>query len=267
VKEIKKKKKKKKKKVIKEKRQGRWRGFAPQKVLQRMERAKSQRLFLIKREGTSFVVLGSVGNVYDVEIGQIPTCTCPDFGNGHLCKHIFFIYLRVLRVPEDSPHIYQKALLSTEVAEILDNAPADPRDKIFASKNVLQKYKESQGEDEAVEVEKKDKRLPWEGEDCPICYEEMDAKQEKLVWCEEGCGRNIHAQCFEQWRATKKRQNETVTCVLCRTEWKVSMGKKNNNFVGKEGYVNLASYQPGIKSRRPTYDGGYSYNRYSRWHW
>ena len=44
-----------------------------------------------------FAVLGSTGNLYDVRITHIPTCSCPDFAKGHLCKHVIFVMLRVLK--------------------------------------------------------------------------------------------------------------------------------------------------------------------------
>lgn len=35
-----------------------------------------------------FSVLGATGNVYTVEIGRHPHCTCPDHMKGNICKHI-----------------------------------------------------------------------------------------------------------------------------------------------------------------------------------
>lgn len=67
----------------------------------------------------SFEVLGSTGNYYTVTICQKPTCTCPDFGKGNICKHLVFVYLRVLRIPQELPFWYQKALLTTELEVLL----------------------------------------------------------------------------------------------------------------------------------------------------
>ena len=42
------------------------------------------------------------------------------------------------------------------------------------------------------------KRVPEEGDDCPICYESMynvDAK--KLIFCDV-CGNALHTECFQQ---------------------------------------------------------------------
>jgi hypothetical protein len=35
-----------------------------------------------------------------------------------LCKHIIFVMIRVLRVPRDSPLVYQKALVDSELERI-----------------------------------------------------------------------------------------------------------------------------------------------------
>ena len=86
-----------------EKRASRSRNYCSEDTRQRIERAKSQRLYLIQQRELSsshgisrtFVVLGSTGNVYDVNIAKIPYCSCPDFERGHLCKHILFVYLKV----------------------------------------------------------------------------------------------------------------------------------------------------------------------------
>lgn len=98
------------------------------------------------------------------------------------------------------------------------------------------------------------KRKPIEG-DCPICFNEMEAQGEAIVWCKAACGQNIHKECFEMWAATKRRQGTgvEVTCPYCRSLWEGDedmMKKINRN--GKrnaEGYVNVAD-QLGISTHR-----------------
>jgi len=84
-----------------EKRLRKYRSSAPQGVRDRIYRALSQRMFLIdciKQDDLNrdYKVLGSTGNVYDVHIGQLPTCSCPDSSRGSLCKHVIFVLCRVL---------------------------------------------------------------------------------------------------------------------------------------------------------------------------
>ena len=58
---------------------------------------------------------GCFAAVYSVSVGKHPNCTCPDFEKGNVCKHYLFVMLRVLRLDEDDPLVWQKALLKREV--------------------------------------------------------------------------------------------------------------------------------------------------------
>jgi hypothetical protein len=65
------------------------------------------------------------------------------------------------------------------------------------------------------------KRQPKKDSTCPICLGEFH--NEPSEWCQYGCGANVHVVCMDQWRSTlsSKREKAAVTCVLCRTDWKV----------------------------------------------
>ena len=100
---------------------------------QRLERAMSERLYLIERRDLSevsqsglvslrvqFAVLGSTGNVYEVLVARVPSCTCVDFRDRRtVCKHLLFVYAKVLRVQRDSHILQQRALLREELRQIL----------------------------------------------------------------------------------------------------------------------------------------------------
>ena len=97
--------------VPKEKRAKRHKSRPTADVLSRIYRALSQRMYLIDQKdissdadglGREFTVLGTTGNVYTVNICRLPTCNCPDFARGKLCKHIIFALARVLQVPRNS---------------------------------------------------------------------------------------------------------------------------------------------------------------------
>jgi SWIM zinc finger len=78
---------------------------------------------------TTFVVLGTTGNVYHVNIDRLSRCSCPDFqSKGLHCKHIFFVLLKVLRVPLHSFLLYQDAWLTSELQSMFTNF----RDTTFA---------------------------------------------------------------------------------------------------------------------------------------
>ena len=82
-----------------EKRLKRFRDHAPGSFLEKLHRATTQRMFVIDRSrgGTEDVpeeiieMAGTTGNIYSVNIGLLPSCTCPDNQKGNQCKHIIFV--------------------------------------------------------------------------------------------------------------------------------------------------------------------------------
>jgi len=106
----------------------------------RLERALNERLYLIERRDASetspsglvnhrhlFEVLGSTGNVYTVAVSRLPSCTCFDFRERkQICKHLLFVYIKVLRLPRDSPLAVQHGLLRSELDQIFADGSTDP---------------------------------------------------------------------------------------------------------------------------------------------
>lgn len=84
-----------------EKRLRRFRASAPRTYLERLERVRSQRMFLIDRERKPdeddtgevevFDLAGTTGNIYQVTVSKVPSCTCPDNEKGNQCKHIVYV--------------------------------------------------------------------------------------------------------------------------------------------------------------------------------
>lgn len=117
-----------------------------------------------------------------------------------------FVFLKILQVPLENNLWYQSALLQDELSAIFAHARPAPKDR--NAERVAKLYRIATGEEEA-EPEGSDaaggdgqKRLPQEGDDCPVCYEELPAGEEKgLVFCMSvgGCGNGLHAECFNQW--------------------------------------------------------------------
>ncbi|KAL8827706.1 MAG: hypothetical protein Q9170_006905 [Blastenia crenularia] len=214
---------------------------APQSYLVKLERAVSQRMFVVGRTrgGTEEApeeiveIAGTTGNIYSITIGLEPSCTCPDNRKGNQCKHIVYVLHNVLKAPE---HLeYQLAFLSSELRDILSQAPL-PASSV-AAPSAPSNRKEISG-------------------DCPICFMEFAPGNEEIVWCKAACGNNIHKHCFEQWAKSQKRISE-VKCVywVSRTPWqgdeesieKIKLqGRKN-----REGYVNVGA-QLGLSGRRDT---------------
>ncbi|KAL4767671.1 hypothetical protein BDW60DRAFT_226414 [Aspergillus nidulans var. acristatus] len=236
-----------------ERRLRRFRHSPPVSYQQRLERAVTQRMFVIGQtvSGTdevpelNFDIVGSTGNIYKTTVGKVPTCNCPDARKGNQCKHICYVLVKVLKAPS---HLqYQLAFLSSELREIYENSPL---------RNV---------KDKAKDHDTDGKRKPVEG-DCPICFMEFEPDKEDIVWCRAACGNNIHKACFQKWAASSN--NQGVRCVYCRSPWQnqdidgkvdvtleqlVAQGR-----VGEDGYINVAS-QMGLSGERD------SSTYYQRW--
>jgi len=261
-----KRKKAKKKKV---KRLHAFRSKCPPKIQDRIYRAQNQRMFMISCEEVDdetrkYAVLGSTGNIYNVTITQKPKCTCPDYlTRGDCCKHILLVYLKVLRCGASSPYIYQKALLSSEVKEIFQNAPP-VLIGVLANDAVRLRYCELTGKkfEGNSSSEEKGKQRELAG-DCPVCMEEFDESQRaKVDFCRE-CGNNIHKDCFANWKRGCKNQGNPVTCVYCRAAWPVTGNSKGR--IKKRGrYHNLGELQ-GISAQRDTSSYSSKYNWESSW--
>jgi uncharacterized Zn finger protein len=100
-----------------------------------------------------FAVKGSTGaHIYKVEISHRPSCTCPDHAEGHSCKHILFIFLRVLRVRlgRKNPVIWQKALKTKELQDIFAVAPAKAREPDKEDERASGKKRKRGSDDEGV---------------------------------------------------------------------------------------------------------------------
>jgi uncharacterized Zn finger protein len=63
-------------------------------------------------------LIGSMVAVYQVRVGRHPHCTCPDAAKGNLCKHYLYVMIRVLRLDQNDPIVWQRALLTSEAEEV-----------------------------------------------------------------------------------------------------------------------------------------------------
>ncbi len=226
-----------------------------------------------------FKVSGSTGNIYTVKIATLPTCSCPDHGKGNICKHLLFVFLKVLGAARAKLYHVQKALLDTELADLFASARADP--SANASASLVDAYRRATGQAPLSAAEKSaaaaasrapvTRRLPEAGDSCPICYEDLKPKQEKgLLFCEHSCGNACHEICFKQWAASSGSAGK-VTCIFCRAPFppKNSGGGASSSSAAAaavgagpstsspEGYLNLAA-AAGVSGYRndPTYYTG-----------
>ncbi|KAI0792163.1 hypothetical protein C8Q75DRAFT_754676 [Abortiporus biennis] len=245
----------------------------PKNILERVERVISQRMFMISRRRNGdelreqFDVLGSQGNVYLVTIDKIPTCTCPDFLKGHHCKHILFIFLKVLQVTQASGYWYQKALITSELEDIFSHAPMAPQRMYMANTEVQNAHARLTGRapPPAASSSNKRKRLEDAG-DCAICYESFleegkgenkKAIEASLVWCDVQCGTPLHKECFKEWAKAKHGKPDCPTCRTPMANASTSAGGRRGQGAGSpgvredEGYVNLGDLA-GLSPERDT---------------
>ncbi|KAJ1660865.1 hypothetical protein IWQ61_000274 [Dispira simplex] len=207
----------------------------------------SQCMFLVHRECVEplkyeFRILGSAEKVYKVTITHLPSCNCMDFRMGNHCKHILFVMIKIIRLPTESPLVYQNAWLTSELEDMFKTMIPDPA--ALASANVIQAYERYRNPDsiQAKEMVSQDvdanqpevsqfgvrRRLlacmqeDGDTDHCPVCYDDMtkeDWENNKLSWCQRGCGNNIHTECFEMWESHYKNRGQRVNCVYCRYDW------------------------------------------------
>lgn len=185
---------------------------------QRKQKSKLQSIFLIEtilsEENTlerKYVIMGSTGNIYNVVINNIPTCTCPDFVTRHnRCKHIYFVLNRVMKVDNEDKEIYSE----TELQDMFNDIPNIMKHLMVNDelKDTYDKLKSNN----SVKCNKKDS-----DDICPICLDNLE-NGEELDYCKYSCGKQIHKVCYGMW--IKKHP---ATCVFCRAEW----NKENNTYI------------------------------------
>ncbi|KAM7255750.1 hypothetical protein ACFE04_011491 [Oxalis oulophora] len=203
-----------------------------QPVADRIVRALRHRLRLLHRADTNFFILGATGNVYTVTLCTSPSCTCPDRTTP--CKHILFVYIRVLGVPLEDPRIKRRNLRPCQLHRLVSLPTLR---ESLAGESVRQMFhqlffqeKLNQGDGGAgssgpIEIE--------EGSACPVCLEEME-KGEVVTSCAT-CRNLIHEECLIRWK--KSRGRRAASCVICRARWKDSRVDDR-----KEKYINLAAF-------------------------
>ncbi|GAA6042130.1 hypothetical protein JCM8097_003124 [Rhodosporidiobolus ruineniae] len=276
-----------------EKRRKLFKKSCPVATQERVDRVYAQRFFCVDRTRTSeiseeFKVLGSTGNQYTVTIDHTPRCNCPDGTKNasNACKHQLFVMLKILQVPRSSNLWYQAGLLTPELQAIF--AHARPAPSTVVDERVKKAYRIATGLEEPDPEEESaaagsssaggvKKRIPEEGDSCPICYEDFTPSSEGgLVFClsPTGCGNALHSVCFAQWAQTCK----PTTCPMCRQKWDApaqpaagTMGVANPGAgpsYSSEGYQNFSA-AAGISAKRDTssyyrgpqrgraWDGGY----------
>ncbi|KAF5205922.1 Swim zinc finger family protein [Thalictrum thalictroides] len=198
--------------------------FKPvQPFADRVVRALCHHLRLLHRSNSTFYVLGATGNVYTVTLSITPTCTCPD--RTIPCKHILFVFLRVLGIGLDDPCLRRRTLRPCQLARLLGNPTSN---ESLAGARVRERFHQISPQlllgppDYSADLE--------DGATCPICLEVM-IKEDKVVSC-RSCRNPLHEECLLTWKRAKGRRS--ANCVMCRARWR--------DMAEQDRYLNLAAY-------------------------
>ncbi|KAK6912750.1 Zinc finger, RING-type [Dillenia turbinata] len=190
----------------------------------RIMRAVRHRLLLLHRSEANFFVLGATGNVYTVTLATTPTCSCPDRTTP--CKHILFIFIRVLGVSLDDTCMRRRTLRPCQLHRLL-STPSSP--EYLAGPTLRERFHQlfraTRGDISRPQIEIE------EGTTCPVCLEEMGKSGEKIVACST-CRNPIHEECLLRWKRSTGRRS--ASCVICRARWR--------DVADQEKYLNLAAY-------------------------
>lgn len=191
----------------------------------RIIRAVRHRLRLLHRSGPLFFVLGATGNVYTVTLSTSVSCSCPD--RAAPCKHILFVFIRVLGLPLDDPCLWRRTLRPCQLHRLL--CLPTSRDYLAGAAlrerfHQLFSAQTGQAEPPAAAAEA--------GSACPVCLEEM-GRQEKVVACAT-CRNVVHEECFLSWKRSCRRRS--ATCVICRARWR-SGGDDSDKYLNLSAYV------------------------------
>ena len=158
---------------------------------------------------------------------------CADFHRGNLCKHILFVFLKVLKVPPSSPLIYQKALLQSELAEVFEKAPniALVSASVRVEDSVAKAYQDSK-DGQQKPPEKETAVVEFVESDCAVCFDPMTSPETAKA-CPT-CRNYLHIECLQKWL------NHSPTCPYCRSQL-----RKSSSQVSKTSYLNLAHARSG----------------------
>jgi hypothetical protein len=201
-----------------------------------IELASQSRFFLLNELGPTVFILRAPSNdndnddektthtTFKVKIGGSHKCSCFQKKNAssrkylskkikNLCVHVLFVLIKILKVPQTNPLVWQYGLNDREVTQVLQ--------KRFANVNSRQQRLDKARAADSKETSLGVAQRPLEpGDcDCPVCQEEMVPSEVPLTFCEVGCGGSMHASCMQIWAQHRKQLNQNTTCPLCRSDW------------------------------------------------
>jgi len=211
----------------------------------RIQRSLTQPFYLLEYsfdgDICSFNISGSTTNVYKVVLTDSNIqCDCPDMerclGMNCICKHCWFVLLRVLKVYQFSVprNLFNRvARISTDYANTLVFSKFDRDyiehcymnldshiDQALCNNELKQKYYRFKEQGLNNIFEDKSKEMD---DNCPICMNSFDEPQ-NLINCPT-CKKYVHKKCMDSWLKIRKN------CPMCRSDVFLNYGKTK--------YINL----------------------------
>lgn len=241
-------------------------------AVKRIAKVYLDRMYLIHRHRHNdmlreeFDICGSTANVYKVTLAGQLSCSCIDFAlRRNPCKHMLFVYLKVLRLPSHMP-IYSRLTLSIEeLREVFAAARQDPVAEAMASSHLRKAWETAVGykpvsksdtssENVALVSAQGKRLLPTEGDACGVCYEDFEpGSDEGLEFCLKSCGRPIHKDCLANW--INSRTYGPPTCIWCRAIWHDAPAHSSTQNTDR----NLDGYGIGVNARGAVVDPNTGY--------
>ena len=191
----------------------------------RRQRAFTQPIYLLKMNPItqtikrSFKVVGSTGTLYTVNIQQYPSCTCPDHEQNYkICKHLYFIFLRVMKVNSQIKNSYK----DYELVQMFNNIPPYIDHNVAFNKTTETNYNICivNGIGEIKKITQKF------NDACPICLDDIISDSNNVDYCKYGCGKSVHKKCFKMWNNV----SHTNKCAFCRNDWHDECEKMTNKY-------------------------------------
>ncbi|KAI3953050.1 hypothetical protein MKW92_049840 [Papaver armeniacum] len=177
----------------------------------RVRKALHESICLLHRSEGKFFVLAATGNVYTVTLSTTPVCRCNCPDSVVPCKHILFVFLRVLGISQNDRRLCRKRLKPCQLADLLKMpssaetlASAYTRDRfrhLYTTAKVKVGLPPSIDKDVA----------------CAICHAKWHyLGNYEMVKC-GSCGDIGHKTCLVTYR--RSRGVAVRKCKSCRTNW------------------------------------------------
>ncbi len=189
-------------------------------VLRRIQHALSHRMCVIDMHTVASVpqitcfLQGARNRQYKVDITTTPHCSCNDYANGHICKHMYYMYLKVFRMSEKCPLLWQPTLPPAHIQELIKRIPSQFP---YGSSSTM-KVIDLCTPPSSPKLAKQPANRVDVVEECPLCFDPFTSNTVSLH-C-RNCMHAIHQECMDVWAATCVKSQRPITCTLCRSQWK-----------------------------------------------